>query len=362
MTLKYQLSDLQKKAKERTVRTQNIEYDLETLVKKIDRSTIKLNPDYQRRHRWTIDASSRLIESLILNIPIPYVYISLDIDVDDEISADDDEQYRYSVIDGQQRITAIYEFMKNNFPLTGLDVLSPLNGAYYRDLPAFLIRRLEERTIKCLRIDSTIDSQIKYDIFERLNTGALKLESQELRNAIYRGPFKDLLVQLCSNENFKASTKLSDKKIAKMDDQEIILRFFSLHYNEGHLEYKSGFKDFLNNKMEFFNTLNQNELNKMKALFESTFLKIVASGIELPFSNWNISTGTQRLGKKSNFNVAVYDTVCRIYVLGNEKFTRESLTNFLFNDPVYVDACTGSYNDISKLRTRMTKASGLYGK
>ncbi|CDH19761.1 DUF262 domain-containing protein [Xenorhabdus bovienii] len=359
MTLKFQLADLQRKAKERTVRTQNIEYDLETLVKKIDRKTIKLNPDYQRRHRWTVEASSRLIESLILNIPIPYVYISLDIDVDDEIS-DEDEQYRYSVIDGQQRITAIYEFMKGKYPLSGLEVLSPLNDAFYSDLPAFLIRRLEERTIKCLRIDSTIDPQVKYDIFERLNTGALKLESQELRNAIYRGPFKDLLIELCSNSDFKNTTNLSNKKIAKMDDQEIILRFFSLHYNNGYTDYKSGFKKFLNDKMEFFNGLGENELKDMKHRFEETFKRIANSKVDMPFSNWSIDNTKDKIKKKSSFNVAVYDTVCRIYYLGNEKFTRESLTSFLFGDPSYVEACSGSYNDVSKLRTRMTKATELY--
>jgi uncharacterized protein with ParB-like and HNH nuclease domain len=73
------LEELQKIAKERTVKTQTIEYDLETMVKKIDRSVIKLNPEYQRNHRWNIETSSRLIESLILNIPIPFIYISQDI-------------------------------------------------------------------------------------------------------------------------------------------------------------------------------------------------------------------------------------------------------------------------------------------
>ena len=102
--LKDRLLAIQTKAKERTVKTQNIEYDLETIVKKISRGIIKLNPDYQRKHRWTEEYSSKLIESLILNIPVPLIYISQDIDVDDEV---DDEVARYSVIDGQQRLTAI---------------------------------------------------------------------------------------------------------------------------------------------------------------------------------------------------------------------------------------------------------------
>lgn len=105
MSLKFNLDSLQNKARERTVKTQSIEYDLETLVKKIKNNVIKLDPDYQRRHRWPNTTSSKLIESLILNIPIPIVYLSYDIDVDAN-----EEGARYSVIDGQQRLTAIANF------------------------------------------------------------------------------------------------------------------------------------------------------------------------------------------------------------------------------------------------------------
>jgi hypothetical protein len=101
-----------------------------------------------------------------------------------------------TAIDGQQRLTAIVEFFNNKYSLIGLDALKELEGAYYKDLPPFLIRRLEERAIKCLRIDSTVDGQIKYDIFERLNSGSVKLEAQELRNAVSRGPFNDLIKDL----------------------------------------------------------------------------------------------------------------------------------------------------------------------
>ena len=86
--LKDNLDKLQILAKERTVKTQNIEYDLETLVKKIKKGIIKLNPDYQRNHRWSPETSSRLLESLILNIPIPTVYLSQDVDVDEEVDDD----------------------------------------------------------------------------------------------------------------------------------------------------------------------------------------------------------------------------------------------------------------------------------
>ena len=167
---------------------------------RVKRGSIKLDPEYQRRHRWSAETSSRLIESLILNIPIPVIFLSQDIDVDEEV---EDSTSRYTVIDGQQRLTAIYDFLSNNLELSGLETLSELNGLTYKSLPSFLIRRLEERTIKCLRIDSTVDEQVKFDIFERLNTGSVKLESQELRNATARGPFNDAIKEWAKIKSFR---------------------------------------------------------------------------------------------------------------------------------------------------------------
>lgn len=353
VVLQKTLDLIQKKAQERTVKTQTIEYDLETLVKKIDRNTIKLNPDYQRRHRWENDVSSRLIESLILNIPIPLIYISQDVDVDEEV---EDEISRYSVIDGQQRLTAIFNFFKNKYPLDGLDVLNDLNGSYYKNLPPFLIRRLEERTIRCLRIDSTFDGQVKYDIFERLNSGSVKLEAQELRNATCRGPFKKLIKKLSKNNIFMSSAQLKSdsKRVQKMEDEELVLRFFALSYKEGYREYKGGFKSFLTQKMEFFNSFNTRQIKEMESIFISTFSIIDNSFGETPFAKYKSDGG--QLSRMSKFNAAVYDSIVvpisntlQNNVVNSEKFKD------LFHDKEYFSSVEGSVNDVSKLNTRISK-------
>ena len=98
------------------------------IEKILEKGIIKLNPDYQRNHRWNDSESSRLMESLILNIPIPTVYLSQDVDVDEEV---DDDVARYSVIDGQQRLTAIYGFMTNAYKLEGLEVLRAAEKATF---------------------------------------------------------------------------------------------------------------------------------------------------------------------------------------------------------------------------------------
>jgi len=302
------LALLQQKARERTVKTQNIEYDLETLVKKINKGVIKLDPDYQRRHRWTNETSSRLIESLILNIPIPLIYLSQDIDVDEE----DSESARYSVIDGQQRLTAITRFMSNEYALKDLQALPELEGARYKTLPPFLTRRLEERTIKCLRIDSTLDSQVKYDIFERLNSGSVKLEPQELRNAINGGPFNDLLKKLSTDSAFRTLLHINQDnpenngRVKKMEDVEIVLRFFALN-GDNYKNFKGGFKSFLDSEMERFSALGVDKLPALEQLFLTTMRFILQNFGDSAFAKYKPEGSV--LIEVSKFNVAVYDAL-----------------------------------------------------
>lgn len=350
-TLKSNLEELQKIAQERTVKTQTIEYDLETLVKKIQKGIIKLNPEYQRRHRWSDEVSSRLIESLILNIPIPLIYISQDIDVDKET---DEGISRYSVIDGQQRLTAIYNFFSNKYALCGLEVLDALNEALYKDLPPFLIRRLEERTIRCLRVDSTADRQVKYDIFERLNSGSIKLEPQELRNATSRGPFRDLIKVLAKNDLFLKLIQMSpdSRRLNKMEDEELVLRYFALTYNSGYKDYKKGFKEFLTNKMNDFNKLDNNELSYMNDNFLSTFTLISKSFGETPFAKYKPVKEILKL--TSRFNTSVYDSIIVPFasLKDNPLITYDKFKEIFF-DATYKDAIESNVTDASKLLTRI---------
>lgn len=366
-SLKNSLSILQKKAKERTVKTQNIEYDLETLVKKIDKNVIKLDPEYQRKHRWDDETASKLIESLILNIPIPIIYISQDVDVDEET---DDDVARYSVIDGQQRLTSIYNFMNNHYPLTELKVLKELNNCFYKDLPPFLIRRLEERTIKCLRIDSTVDPQVKYDIFERLNSGSVKLEPQELRNAVSRGAFNDLIKKLAQDTNFRVLIRINpekpeeSKKVKKMEDVELVLRFFALS-NNNYLNYKQGFKDFLSEQMDRFNKINKNELAEMELFFVTTMQIIRTHFGDNAFAKFKIVNRKYKLS--SNFNAAVYDALAiglsTSLDVANPNITDDHVAQYklLFNNEQFFQSVSGSVNDREKIVYRIEQVKRVFG-
>jgi hypothetical protein len=363
INLKISLDTLQQKARERTVKTQSIEYDLFTLVERIKKRSIQLDPEYQRRHRWSDITSSRLIESLILNIPIPVIFISQDVDVDDEVT---DNISRFTVIDGQQRLTAIHDFLEGHLMLEGLETLTELNGSKYADLPPFLRRRLEERTVSCLRIDSTVDAQVKFDIFERLNTGSVKLEAQELRNATARGPFNDLIKELARFRPFRRLLQVDEKdpdsnnKVKKMEDAELVLRFFALRGGR-YRTLRKGFKEFLTSAQVEFNKLSNVKLEEFRTDFK-TYMEFIHDNIgATAFSKWRDDTTTKR--KMSNFNAAVFDAVAvgiaNVFsaneIRERPKFVADKIKGYeeLFADNIFFLSVSGSVNDAAKVATRI---------
>lgn len=351
-----QIRLLQKKSKERTVRTQNIEYDISTLIKKIANGIIKLDPDYQRKHRWDISKSSRLIESLILNIPIPVIYISYDVDLDEA-----SEEERYSVIDGQQRLRAIYDYFGNTYELHELDTLQEINGIKYKDLPDFLKRRLEARTIRVLQIDSTIDPQVKYDIFERLNIGSVKLEAQEIRNASIRGKANKLITTLSKNKDFSTMLQIDEvdrdnnPKVKKMEDVELVLRFFS--FSMGILDSDlSNLTKVMTKKMREINEMDDEKISLMKDEFikvmriaRTQFGDTAFARIKETPKGWQYA---------SRFNVAVYDALSQAILDhirdGKENFTQDNIIRFkeLFNDNEFITSISEGTNLKSRIEYR----------
>lgn len=218
---------------ERKLVTQPYDLGVKSISTDIAQGRISLTIEYQRKYVWDAGKASRLIESLLLNVPIPVCYFA------------ENEDGVYEVIDGLQRLTTIKNYLENDFPLTGISVLSELEGKRFEDLAPRDQRRFENRTLRCVVITEDSHPDIKFDVFERLNTGAASLTAQELRNSVYRGSFNDSLKQLAEEEYFtRLIGNFSNKR---MDLEEMILRFFAL---AGGLEqYKPPLRQFLNTHM-----------------------------------------------------------------------------------------------------------------
>ncbi|WP_017659450.1 DUF262 domain-containing protein [Baaleninema simplex] len=228
---------------------------------------IKLQPAYQRRKRWSEIKKSRLIESFLVNIPIPPI-ILYEVDID-----------LYEVMDGQQRITAIHEFYSNKLRLEGLELWPELNGKCYEELPQKIRAGIDRRAISSIVIitESTSDPEramfLKQITFERINTGGVDLSAQEVRNCLYQGKFNSLLIQLSENPLFMQALgideqdKESSSVYKKMEDVELVLRFFALRSIE---HFTGNLKSFLTLYMTKTNSLSEDEVKSLGDIFIET--------------------------------------------------------------------------------------------
>ena len=197
---------------DRNVFTDSKDFTLSNLREMFDEGDIVTNPDYQRDYVYDNKKASKLIESILMGIPIPTVYLC----------QEDDETF--SVIDGQQRITSFVHYLENEFPLTALTELPELNGKRYKDLEKPIQKRLKSASLRAIIILKE-SQELKYEIFARLNQGSVSLRPQELRNCIFRGTFNNMLEELSGNKYLE--TLFHDKNNRK-SYQERILRFFAL--------------------------------------------------------------------------------------------------------------------------------------
>jgi hypothetical protein len=210
-----------------------------------DGDDVNLRPEYQRRLRWSNQQKSLLIESLMLNVPVPPVFFY------------ENDLARYEVMDGQQRLNAIKEFLSNEFPLRGLQILSSLNGRTYLKLPPRMKRGLDRASISAIVLLQESQAKIKQEgstrsyelrrfVFERLNTGGKRLSAQEIRNAIYGGEFNNEIVKLSRDEiftkiwgippykkadpsdYFEEEARQKNALYKTMGDCQLVLRFFAL--------------------------------------------------------------------------------------------------------------------------------------
>lgn len=146
-----------------SIHTEQKDITLAQLKEDVDANDIITNPDYQRKYVYDDIRASRLIESILLGIPIPVIYLC------------EEEDGTLSVIDGQQRIVSFVRYLKNEFSLNKLTKLTDINGLYYRDLEKRIQRLLKSKTLKAITINKD-SKELKYEIFSRLNLGAIMLK------------------------------------------------------------------------------------------------------------------------------------------------------------------------------------------
>jgi Protein of unknown function DUF262 len=253
---------------------------------------MNMMPLYPRKAPWDIKMQSRLIESFLINIPVPPIILY--------------KKYynSYEVIDGRQRIMTIRDFYANKLELMGLELWPELNGYTYQQLPATIKEALGRHSIPSIELITKSDSNLEETLFlkkiafERLNTGRPNLSSQEVRNCVYYGKFSQLLLELANNTLFAKAWEIpigntdelqESTSYQKMEDTELILRFFALR----HIDKSSqNMKDFLDTYMMRSMEFSDKDIETLRDIFERTIELAYNVYEDKLFKPFNVKTQT----------------------------------------------------------------------
>jgi len=238
------------------IRVETRPMTIDLLLQRINYEELDLTPDFQRKDGiWNARTKSRLIESILIRIPLPAFYMD---------ATDED---KWVVIDGLQRLTTLKMFVNDkSLKLSDLEFLTQLEGKDFNELPRNLQRRIIETQVTVYLIEKGTPSAVKFNIFKRINTGGLPLSLQEIRHALNIGASTKFLENLASSTEFKKATAYKNFG-QRMTDREFILRFlaFVIHpYNE---YQATEFDSFLSDVMAEINGMNEQDLNGLKIKF-----------------------------------------------------------------------------------------------
>jgi hypothetical protein len=241
---------------ERKIFTTSSDPTIKDLHDRFKDGELSLQPDFQRQFVWDTTRSSRLVESVLLSVPLPIIYLAEESDGDE------------SVIDGQQRLTSFFEFLDGKLKLKGLRVREELNGLKFAELPRESQSVIKKTPLRAITIKRESDKDLKFEIFERLNSGSVALNDQELRNCIFRGPYIRLLKELSEDPDFRTLLNLSgpDKR---MRDVEMVLRFAAF-YHATYLKYSPPMKSFMNSDMDEYKGLSAAAQDKLRQAFKKS--------------------------------------------------------------------------------------------
>lgn len=252
------------------------EFSIFELHRKWKQGQLRLQPDFQRAYVWTESKQIKLVESVLASIPLPVIYLS------------QDQESDFDVVDGQQRLTTLFAFIEGRLPdekaegvirrrdsepgqgrvfkLHELGLLEGLNNQTFETLEPKLRRKFEDTQLICFVLNPTTDARMKFEIFGRLNEGAVPLTPQELRNALFRGPGLELVRRLAGPSSRFRQVAGDDRSYERMRADELVLRGIAFSWR-GWEDYKGDLKVFLNDSLLQLNRASDAEQTRVAEAF-----------------------------------------------------------------------------------------------
>lgn len=326
----------------RSVAFDSYDITLKQLYDMVLEEMVDIAPEYQRHFVWDDVRQSALIESLFLGIPIPSLFMATNRDAS------------WEVIDGLQRLTTILNFIGNSdeieklkikhkkLKLSGLEKLDSMNGLHYEDLPKSMQFSLQTRPIRVTVLNDRSDFNVRYDLFERLNTGGVTLHEQEIRNCVYIGEFNDFIKELAINDDFRAVVKMTSNAERSGSYEELVLRFFA--YHDDSESFVHSVKEFLNEYMEKKTAVFKDKKH-LKEIFLQTFKALKD----------NLPEGVVRGSRKNVTPIVLFEAIsvgCARAIHSGAPYDLTKLAELL-NDPELKKFTTGATNSKKMLESRI---------
>lgn len=274
-----------------SIRIRNYILPVSAMLDRIHDGDADLQPSFQRRLGiWTHGKKSRLVESLLLRIPIPVFYAAAD------------ELDRWSVVDGIQRLSTLDSYVKKEYPLRGLEYLQACEGKLFDELPRHFQRRILETQLVVNVIEQGTPEEVMFNIFLRINTGGTPLSAQEIRHAVNPGPARAFLKDVAESDDF---LKATDRSVSpsRMADRELVLRFMAF-FSAGVRKYTTGNMDsFLGDAMRQLNNADESEREHLK----HHFVKAMRASYRL-FGDYAFRKPKREGGNRRPINRALFET------------------------------------------------------
>lgn len=319
------------------IKTYGADFTIEILSNKFDSKEITV-PDFQRRYVWPPKKASRLIESFLLGLPVPQVFLYRE-----------EENQDLLVVDGQQRLKTINYFIKEKFEdgtefyLRGVKPI--WEGKKYSTLAEPDRRKFNNYILRATIFEQTDpkDNSSIFEIFERLNTGGMPLNEQEIRKCVVRGDINKFIEELNLYPNWRKLLK-KDTPDARMKDLEMILRFFALWH--GWRSYKKPMKDFITDFMRIKQDISIKDQDFYSAAFKSVVDKIYKDA------------GINVFRLKAGINIAIFDSIMvammsiGVNKIDNLKMKIEKLKS----TTAYLDSVSKSTTDSDRVESRIKLA------
>lgn len=348
MTVNYSELENQLKNERNKVDVATVSFSVREIVRMFEEGEMSIAPSYQRKYRWKDDTASKFIESVFLGLPIPPIFVATN------------DDFQWEVVDGVQRISTLIRFLADNedtlrkigketpLKLDDLSTLSQLNGTYFSAMEVSTQRYFNRQALQVISLTDKSDKDVRFDLFNRLNSGAIALSEQEVRTAVYRGPFIDFIERLSEDQNFSSLLKLQEGSKSDGTQVEQVLKFFA--YKNDQESFGGAVKLFLNEYIG--NKISGFEYKKEEELFRETF-KILNNAMDNnPFLRK--TTNTTPLVQFEACGIAI----ARIIAEGGEVIVPEN--NEWLDDSVLVLSSTGASNTRKKLRDRIERAKEIF--